>query len=43
MASGFLGTTFRLALFPVARVGMMYGLVAGMGEQINIYGCMALH
>lgn len=33
MASGFLGTTFRSALFPVARVGMMYNVLAGMGGK----------
>jgi hypothetical protein len=39
MVSGFLGTAFRLALFVVARVGMMYSVIAGMGEN----GILSLH
>jgi len=33
MVSGFLGTTFRLEIFLVARVGMMYCVIAGMGGK----------
>jgi hypothetical protein len=31
MVSGFLGTAFRLSLLLVARVGMMYSVMVGMG------------
>jgi hypothetical protein len=40
MASGFHGTTYRLALLPVARVGMMYNVIEG--EEIIVPWVSAL-